>query len=74
MKCQSLFSAKSKKNITNLSSAEFAHGVVKVKQGIQACSYVKKSLNLPVIICICHYDNKQVHLKLIARHFAGILS
>ena len=31
MKCQNLFSGKSKKNITNLSSAELAKRVVKVK-------------------------------------------
>ena len=31
MKCQSLFSGKNKKNIINLSSAEFAQRVVKVK-------------------------------------------
>ena len=30
MKCQNLFSGKSKKNITNLSSAELAKRVVKV--------------------------------------------
>ena len=30
MKCQSLSSVRNKKNITNLSSAEFAHIVVKV--------------------------------------------
>ena len=30
MKCQSLFSGKSNKNITSLLSAEFAHSVVKV--------------------------------------------
>ena len=30
MKCQILFSGKNKKNITNLSSAEFAQRVVKV--------------------------------------------
>ena len=30
MKCQSLFSWKNKKNIINLSSAEYAQGVVKV--------------------------------------------
>ena len=32
MKCQNLFSGKSKKNITNLSSAELAKRVVKVKR------------------------------------------
>ena len=31
MKCQNMFSGKNKKNI-NLSSAEFSHRVVKVKQ------------------------------------------
>ena len=31
MKCQILFSGKNKKNIINLSSAELAQGVVKVK-------------------------------------------
>ena len=31
MKCQILFSGKNKKNITNLSSAELAQRVVKVK-------------------------------------------
>ena len=31
IKCQILFSGKNKKNITNLSSAEFAHKVVTVK-------------------------------------------
>ena len=33
MKCQTLFSGKNKKNIVNLSSAELAQRVVKVKQG-----------------------------------------
>ena len=32
MKCQNLFSGKNKINIINLSSAEFAKSVVKVKQ------------------------------------------
>ena len=32
MKYQSLFSGKNKKNIVNLSSAEFAHGVAKVQK------------------------------------------
>ena len=32
MKCQNLFSGKNKKNIISLSSAEFAHCVVMVKQ------------------------------------------
>ena len=32
MKCQILFSGKNKKNIINLSSAEFAQRMVKVKQ------------------------------------------
>ena len=32
MKCQILFSGKNKSNIMNLSSAEFAQTVVKVKQ------------------------------------------
>ena len=31
MKCQSLFSGKSKKNIINMSAAELAHRVVMVK-------------------------------------------
>ena len=31
MECQSLLSGKHKKNIINMSSAEFAQGVVKVK-------------------------------------------
>ena len=31
MKCQILLSGRNKKNIINLSSAEFAHKVVKVK-------------------------------------------
>ena len=31
MQCQSLFSGKNKKNIINLSSAEFAQRMVKVK-------------------------------------------
>ena len=35
MKCQILFSEKSKKNIINLSSAEFAQRVIKVN-GIKA--------------------------------------
>ena len=34
MKCQSLFSGKNKKNIINLSSAEFAHNMVSRQQFI----------------------------------------
>ena len=34
MKCQSLFSRKNKKNIVNLMSAEFAHGIVKVNRQV----------------------------------------
>ena len=38
MKCQSLFSGKNEKNNMNLSSAAFAHGVVKVKlSGSKTC-------------------------------------
>ena len=37
VKCESLFSGKNKKNIVNLSSAEFARRVVKVK-----ADYLKK--------------------------------
>ena len=33
MKCQILFSRKNKKNMISLSSAEFAHSMVSVKQG-----------------------------------------
>ena len=35
MKCQNLFSEKKKKNVTNLSSAELAKSVVKVKTKIR---------------------------------------
>ena len=34
MKCQILFSEKSKKNVTNLSSAELSQSVVKVKMNL----------------------------------------
>ena len=34
MKCQSLFPGESMKNITNLSSAEFTHRVVKINNVI----------------------------------------
>ena len=34
MKCQSLFSGKNKKNIANLSSAELAQRVVKIRDTI----------------------------------------
>ena len=45
MKCQVLFSRKNKKNITSLSSAEFAHSMVSVnnKSG-PSCSKLTMSL------------------------------
>ena len=41
MKCQSLFSGNDKKNIINLSFAEFARTVVKVKNGIMITNILR---------------------------------
>ena len=41
MKCQTLFSGKNKKNIINLSSAENAQRVVKVKPIVASTTYWK---------------------------------
>ena len=46
MKCQILFSGKNKKNIINLSSAENAQRVVKVKKSVeQVCGQVREHKN-----------------------------
>ena len=44
MKCQSLFSGKNKKNINNLSSAEFAKGVVNVKLQVKQTNQTRRHL------------------------------
>ena len=45
LKCQSLFSGEIKKNIVNLSSAELAQRVVKVKASAFTCMQIGQGLN-----------------------------
>ena len=52
MKCQILFSVKNKKNITNLSSAELAQRMVKVKD--KFCSYREQILSCKGSIFLKH--------------------
>ena len=52
MKSQSLFSGKNKKNIINLSSAEFAQSVVKVKMHTKYHIYPKFLHN----ICLSNFE------------------
>ena len=48
MECQSLFSGKNKKNIINLLSAEFAHGMVSVSKTIKV--YKKETENINTLV------------------------
>ena len=54
MKCQILFSRKSKKNITNLSSAESAHSVVKLP--INSIIIRSNLEDTPVWMDGCNFD------------------
>ena len=58
MKCQILFSGKNKKNIINLSSAENAQRLVKVKNNNNNCQQITKTM-----IFVCVYGKGEVNIN-----------
>ena len=77
MKCQILFSGKNKKNIINLSSAELAKRVVKVKERASKILSFKEiflSNLLPWLIYLSHEECITILSLCNHRLFFGIIS